>query len=111
MSNTIPQSVMDQINKMFPDATGWNESRSFPKAMREAAIWGAFELDKWIELKEGCEMPDYDEPVLWLFEDGNMQVIELDKDGNPWLYESEKDGFKFAKATHYQYLPKPPKDI
>jgi hypothetical protein len=54
-------------------------------------------------------MPDYDTPMLWLFEDGLMQVHDLDKDGNPWLYGGEAEGFKFAPATHYRPLPSPPK--
>lgn len=64
----------------------------------------------WIELKEGCEMPDYDVPVLWYDEHGHMHVEDLDKDGNPWLFgETDSEGFKYPKATHWMPLPSPPK--
>ncbi len=63
---------------------------------------------EWIELKEGCEMPDYDEYVLWLMEDGNMNVEALDKDGNPWIFGEEWMGTKLPKATHWRLLPSPP---
>lgn len=67
------------------------------------------QADGWIELKDGCEMPDYDVYVLWLFEDGNMHVEALDKDGNPWLFGGEQEGFHLPKATHYRPLPSLPK--
>lgn len=62
--------------------------------------------DGWVRVQDS--LPDYDVLVLWLFEDGNMQVISLDKDGNPWLYRNESEGFEFAPATHWRPLPSPP---
>lgn len=80
------------------------------------------EESKWIELKEGCEIPDYDVPVLWYYEDGNMYVDTLDKDGNPHIfgYDEEKLPERMTdfekefiitmpKATHWRPLPEPPK--
>lgn len=52
----------------------------------------------WIELKEGCEMPDYDELVLWHDVGGHQFPDMLDKDGNDWL----------EHATHWKRLGKPP---
>jgi len=66
--------------------------------------------NRWVKLQRGCEMPNYDEIVLWYTEDGNTWVEALDKDGNPWLYgEEAADGFKWPKATHWRKLPKSPK--
>lgn len=62
--------------------------------------------DKWISVEK--ELPEIDEYALWLAEDGNMHVIELDKDGNEWLYGKNKYGFKLPKITHWQPLPNPP---
>lgn len=57
---------------------------------------------KWIELKEGNPLPDYDEPALWIFEDGTMTVDSLEKDGNPWLF----GGWGIDRsATHWMPLP------
>lgn len=68
------------------------------------------EGDEWIELKEGNPLPDYDELVLWLSEDGNMHVEALDKDGNPWIFEGYKifPDSPLIKTTHWHKLPKPP---
>lgn len=66
------------------------------------------EADKWIKVEEGCVLPDYDHPVLWLTEAGTMFVADLDKDGNPWLYAQEIEGFPLPKVTHYCELPTPP---
>lgn len=66
-------------------------------------------MDNWIMIED--RLPDYDEYVLWICEDGNCHVEALDKDGNPWLYEGyEIDGFQVSKATHWQYLPAPPNE-
>ncbi len=65
------------------------------------------EVGQWIELKEGSELPDIDEYVLWAFEDGTCSWMELDKDGNPWLYGGEFDGFVYPKATHYRRIMTP----
>lgn len=67
-------------------------------------------MTQWTAITD--KLPDYDEPVLWYLEDGNMVVEALDKDGNPWLF-NEDDDFVSAwgdcpKATHWQYLPEPP---
>lgn len=66
----------------------------------------------WVRVEPGCKMPDYDDPVLWLCEDGNMCVEALDKDGNPWLFEIDDPhwGNIGSKATHWMPLPAPPKD-
>lgn len=64
----------------------------------------------WIRVEQGCEMPDYDEYVLWLFEDGNMNVEALDKDGNPWIFGEEWMGTTLPKATHWRKLPELPKE-
>jgi hypothetical protein len=67
--------------------------------------------DEWVKLEEGCNMPDYDVPVLWFFEDGQMQVMDLDKDGNDWLYLTEIEGFPVSKPTHWMPLPPPPAQL
>lgn len=54
--------------------------------------------DGWIEIKEGCEMPDYDELVLWHPIDANQFTAMLDKDGNDWL----------AYCTHWKRLGNSP---
>lgn len=65
------------------------------------------EVGKWIEFKEGNEIPDYDEYVLWAFEDGNMLWDAIDKDGSPWLYGGEFGGFEYPRATHYRKIKTP----
>lgn len=68
----------------------------------------------WTKIEDGCEMPDFDDPVLWLCENGNMHVEALDKDGNPWLFEahdSDEWGDLGNKATHWRKLPVPPKQL
>lgn len=47
---------------------------------------------KWIELKEGCEMPDYDEYVLWETEEANFFVEAIDKDDSDWWNGTPMDG-------------------
>ena len=66
---------------------------------------------EWIELKKGCEMPEYDEYVLWYNEAGNSFVDCLDKDGNTWLSGgwNEEMKMQMPKTTHWMPLPKPPK--
>lgn len=65
----------------------------------------------WISIKDS--LPDYDEPVLWYLENGNMCVEALDKDGTPWLLksdaeQSDNDWGSGAVATHWTKLPEPP---
>lgn len=60
---------------------------------------------RWVKIEDS--LPDYDILVLWLFEDGLMQVADLDKDGNDWIYEHEVEGFKFARATHWMKINPP----
>ena len=63
----------------------------------------------WIELKEGCEMPDYDVPVLWRTEDGNYFVREIDKDDPAWWNgEPECEGRSWVpKLTHWSHISDP----
>lgn len=63
----------------------------------------------WIELKEGCEMPDYDEYVLWRTEDGNYFVREIDKDDNDWWNGKEHpDALEsYPRCTHYRRIVGP----
>ncbi len=63
----------------------------------------------WIELKEGCEMPDYDVPVLWRREDGNYFVRDIDKDDDTWWHGHESDDvFQCStRCTHYRYIDGP----
>lgn len=65
------------------------------------------EAGQWIKLTEGCEMPDYDEYVLWAFEGGVLLWQCLDKDGNDWLYGGEHEGLPFPPATHYRKIMTP----
>jgi hypothetical protein len=107
MSNTIPESVLEKIEKQYPLLDGL---QGVQYIKREAAIWGAFELDKWISVKDG--LPDYHVPVLWLDEEGNMDVIELIKGNkNEWVDKRERHGGTFPIMTHWMLIPKPPKDI
>jgi hypothetical protein len=103
------REALEKINEIF-EAPDYSDSviKRY-NDIKKIVLAARTEGDGWIELKEGCVMPDYDTPMLWLFEDGLMQVHDLDKDGNPWLYGGEAEGFKFAPATHYRPLPSPPK--
>ena len=65
------------------------------------------EAGKWIEFKEGNPLPDYDECVLWAFEDGRCIWDALDKDGNPHIYGGEYQGFTFTRATHWRKIMTP----
>jgi len=38
----------------------------------------------WIEIKQGCEMPQIDELVLWRAHDGNYFTSAIDKDDFDW---------------------------
>ena len=68
--------------------------------------------DDWVEIKVGNELPDYDEFVLWLREDGIMFIDEIDHD-NDWHHFKLTHETDFAeqtvKLTHWRPLPKPPK--
>lgn len=59
------------------------------KEWADMCILKQAEIDRlkrsWIELKEGCEMPDYDEMVEWHEVSGQRHIWDLDKDGNDWL--------------------------
>jgi len=57
------------------------------------------EDDSWIEIKDGCKMPDYDEYVLWVYNDGNKFIECLDKDGGNYF---------ILNVTHWQPLPPNP---
>lgn len=61
--------------------------------------------EDWVELKEGNPLPDFDEPVLWLRNDGEMLVESLDKDGYDWIYSYRGES---AAITHWRKLPSPP---
>lgn len=64
----------------------------------------------WIELKRDCEMPDIDEPVLWLQEDGIFFVREIDKDDHSWWKGDENTDAPFGsapKCTHWARIPLP----
>lgn len=65
------------------------------------------EVGEWIEFKEGNPIPDYDQYVLWAFEDGTMCWDAIDKDGSPWLYGGEFQGFTYPKATHWRKILTP----
>lgn len=69
------------------------------------------EGEEWVKCEEGNPLPDYDVPVLWLQENGNMVVEALDKDGNPWIFEGQtfEGSYMGNKATHWRYLPAPTK--
>jgi hypothetical protein len=62
---------------------------------------------EWIDIRD--RLPDYDELVLWIFDDGIMLVDSLDKDGNPHLLGYSVEGFEVTPATHWMPLPEPPK--
>lgn len=57
----------------------------------------------WIKLEPGCEMPDYDLPVIWQTEDGNHFVRDIDKDDNDWWNGKEyPDALKsYPRCTHW----------
>lgn len=64
----------------------------------------------WIELKDGCEMPDIDEFVLWRNEHGNFFVRAIDKDDNAWWKgEPWNPGSKYPspKCTHWKRIAGP----
>lgn len=65
------------------------------------------EVGRWIEFKEGNPLPNYDEYVLWAFEDGTCLWEALDKDGNPHIYGGEYQGFTFQRATHWRKILTP----
>lgn len=71
---------------------------------RDYLISAAPPVSLWVDVQK--DLPDYDVPVLWINEDGNMYVESLDKDGNPWL-EGDPD-WCTSKTTHWQYLPEKP---
>lgn len=68
---------------------------------------------KWIELKEGCEMPEIDEFVLWRNENGNYFVREIDKDDNDWWNGNDGDPDAIElfgagpKCTHWTRITGP----
>lgn len=65
------------------------------------------EVGRWVEFKEGNPVPDYDEYVLWAFEDGTCIWDALDKDGNTHIYGGEINGNVYKRATHYRKIMTP----
>lgn len=57
----------------------------------------------WIEIKPGCEMPNYDEFVLWRREDDTFAVMEIDKDDEDWWNKDRGWG----KLTHWARITGP----
>lgn len=64
---------------------------------------------EWISVED--DMPDYDEYVLWLFENGNCLWQCLDKDGNDWLYGGEVEGFVMSPAKYWMKITIPDQPI
>jgi hypothetical protein len=63
---------------------------------------------RWVSIVDGCEMPAIDEFVLWLREDGNYFVKEIDKDDGPWWKGEEGTGNPFqVKCTHWARITNP----
>lgn len=101
-STLTSKTIIDLKEK---ERQSWAEMCIKKQAIIESALPGG-----WIELKEGNALPDYDEPALWLSEDGLMHVDALDKDGNPHIFEGYRlfeDG-PFIKTTHWRPLPNIP---
>lgn len=88
------QSLQDAIDEM--------------DVLQEMYVDLRLEAGEWIELKGGNELPDYDEYVLWAFEDGTCLWSALDKDGNSWLLEDTiVEGLPMGKATHWRKIKTP----
>lgn len=92
---SVLQSLIEILRRLQP-VYGWKQEQTFSQ-------WG------WTELKEGNPLPDYDEPTLWLYEDGSVYVDSLDKDGNPWIFEGFKNPLTPdhppIRCTHWHKLP------
>ena len=67
----------------------------------------------WIEIKEGCKMPDYDEPVEWATEDGNYFIDAIDKDDPAWWNGEPMDGGRSwrLKCTHWRKIIGPSEEL
>jgi hypothetical protein len=63
----------------------------------------------WIELKEGCKMPDYDVQVLWRTFDGNYFVRMIDREDCDWWNGTpECEGRSWGpQCTHWAYISEP----
>lgn len=85
-----------------------SELQSQLSALEEEYYNLRLEAGEWIEIKQGCKLPDYDEYVLWAFEDGTCLWDALDKDGSPWLiHGGEVEGLPMKQATHYRKIMTP----
>lgn len=63
-------------------------------------------MSKWISVHE--RLPEIDNPVLWYYPGGNMNVWSLDKDeefGRPSVYGNA------VWPSHWIELPKPPNNV
>jgi hypothetical protein len=58
----------------------------------------------WIELKEGCEMPEIDELVLWRGEDENYFTSAIDKDDGDWWNVT-------PRCTHWSRITPPTESV
>lgn len=61
----------------------------------------------WIEIKEGCAMPEIDEFVIWRREDGNYMICEIDKDDPDWWNGEDGTWYKGPKCTHWARIEEP----
>lgn len=78
------------------------------KAEAEFASLRASGGEKWIEIKEGCEMPEYGVPV-WVVWKGVVQNMTYVRDIGEWVpvsddYDTAPDG----TFSHWMHLPAPP---
>lgn len=87
------------------------ESKGGGEVMKgiEIGVRAMVGMVEWIELKEGNDLPDYDEYVLWLSDDGSIHWDALDKDGNDHIFKGYKifeDG-PLIKTTHWRRIEFP----
>lgn len=94
------------LNQFLPKETKlFEDTKTELEVLQEMYSELRMECGEWVEIKEGCKLPDYDEYVLWAFEDGTHLWDALDKDGSPWLLNGgEVEGFPLKQATHYRKI-------
>lgn len=62
---------------------------------------------RWIEIKEGCEMPPYGVPV-WVVWNGNVQHVAYSRDIGEWVpCGGDSDPAPDGTFSHYRYIDGP----
>jgi hypothetical protein len=98
---TIPQTILDKINIKYPITNNPDipAMQVTVALQRGAAEWGAFELDKWISVKD--ELPALTEPLMWYNDETNKREVMFENDHATVLgFDSEKGVVKAVLDKH-----------